>query len=522
MRGSSSGRSTPSRCTGASVRSPRRPTWRRTCRRRRWASPETTPPRPTALGRVQLSPPSHHVLRRPSAPRPPRATASATSPASPRGDDRRRRARAGTGARGRAVARPSPARARRLLHGRAAADPGPLHRPAHRWARPAAAPARRSSRSATGLLVVVPPRPATRRRSTGAARRTARARLRWCRRSTTSSVLERLRLPGRGAADRDAALYVVPCRRRSRPSRRRRLGAASWSAWWSSLAALAAIFAIHESMTRGAVPAAADAAGTRRGADPGSPDGAIPTHDHPQRRRPAGRARGQPARALGGDGARRAVRRVPGPLVPLVASAAVVPRLRRADRPGRRAVDLPHRRAGVGGDAPRRPGRQPASPDRRRAARACSPSLRSGSPSPSSSRSPSTSLTRAVRARTATTTRAWRRGSQDYEELDDLLGPHPWLGRGPQAITTYVSRDGTQMILDNQYLLPIAETGVIGLAAMVVLHRVDGLDRRRRRIRRAGDGARAVRRRALRHGRLRRHGGHVRRAAVQPGERRCS
>ncbi len=58
---------------------------------------------------------------------------------------------------------------------------------------------------------------------------------------------------------------------------------------------------------------------------------------------------------------------------------------------------------------------------------------------------------------------------QDYQELDDLLGPHPWLGRGPQAITTYVSRDGTQMILDNQYLLTIAETGVIGLVAMVAL-----------------------------------------------------
>ena len=58
---------------------------------------------------------------------------------------------------------------------------------------------------------------------------------------------------------------------------------------------------------------------------------------------------------------------------------------------------------------------------------------------------------------------------EDYQELDDLLGPHPWLGRGPQAITTYVSRDGTQMILDNQYLLSIAETGLIGLAAMVVL-----------------------------------------------------
>ena len=58
---------------------------------------------------------------------------------------------------------------------------------------------------------------------------------------------------------------------------------------------------------------------------------------------------------------------------------------------------------------------------------------------------------------------------QDYEELDDLLGPHPWLGRGPQAITTYVSRDGTEMILDNQYLLTIAETGVVGLLAMVVI-----------------------------------------------------
>jgi hypothetical protein len=58
---------------------------------------------------------------------------------------------------------------------------------------------------------------------------------------------------------------------------------------------------------------------------------------------------------------------------------------------------------------------------------------------------------------------------EDYQELDDLLGPHPWLGRGPQAITTYVSRDGTRMILDNQYLLAIAETGLIGLAAMVVV-----------------------------------------------------
>ncbi len=58
---------------------------------------------------------------------------------------------------------------------------------------------------------------------------------------------------------------------------------------------------------------------------------------------------------------------------------------------------------------------------------------------------------------------------QDYQELDDLLGPHPWLGRGPQAITTYVSRDGTQMILDNQYLLALAETGVLGVLAMIVV-----------------------------------------------------
>jgi hypothetical protein len=58
---------------------------------------------------------------------------------------------------------------------------------------------------------------------------------------------------------------------------------------------------------------------------------------------------------------------------------------------------------------------------------------------------------------------------QDYQELDNLLGPYPWLGRGPHAITTYVSRDGTPMILDNQYLLAIAETGVIGLLAMVVV-----------------------------------------------------
>jgi O-antigen ligase len=58
---------------------------------------------------------------------------------------------------------------------------------------------------------------------------------------------------------------------------------------------------------------------------------------------------------------------------------------------------------------------------------------------------------------------------QDYAELDRLLGPHPWLGRGPNSITTYVSRDGTGMILDNQYLLAIAETGLVGLVVMVGL-----------------------------------------------------
>ena len=74
------------------------------------------------------------------------------------------------------------------------------------------------------------------------------------------------------------------------------------------------------------------------------------------------------------------------------------------------------------------------------------------------------------------------------------------------------------MILDNQYLLSIAETGVIGLAAMVVviLSTADGgRAPDPRPARRAG----GVHRRALRDGRLRRHGGHVRRPAVQPGER---
>ncbi len=71
---------------------------------------------------------------------------------------------------------------------------------------------------------------------------------------------------------------------------------------------------------------------------------------------------------------------------------------------------------------------------------------------------------------------------QDYDELDNLLGPHPWLGRGPGAITTYVSRDGTGMILDNQYLLAIAETGLIGLVAMggLIVATGTGAIRRRR------------------------------------------
>jgi len=58
---------------------------------------------------------------------------------------------------------------------------------------------------------------------------------------------------------------------------------------------------------------------------------------------------------------------------------------------------------------------------------------------------------------------------QDYDELDDLLGPSPWFGRGPNALETYVARDGNGLILDNQYLLLIAETGVVGLVALLML-----------------------------------------------------
>ena len=58
---------------------------------------------------------------------------------------------------------------------------------------------------------------------------------------------------------------------------------------------------------------------------------------------------------------------------------------------------------------------------------------------------------------------------QDYQELDNLLGPHPWLGQGPNSITAYVSRDSTGMILDNMYLLTIAETGVLGLLALIAV-----------------------------------------------------
>ena len=58
---------------------------------------------------------------------------------------------------------------------------------------------------------------------------------------------------------------------------------------------------------------------------------------------------------------------------------------------------------------------------------------------------------------------------QDYEELDNLLGPSPWFGRGPDALDTYVARDGGGLILDNEYLLLIAETGVLGLAALMAL-----------------------------------------------------
>ena len=68
---------------------------------------------------------------------------------------------------------------------------------------------------------------------------------------------------------------------------------------------------------------------------------------------------------------------------------------------------------------------------------------------------------------------------QDYDELDDLLGPSPWFGRGPNALETYVARDGNGLILDNQYLLLIAETGVIGLVALLRAPRVGGCRRRR-------------------------------------------
>jgi O-antigen ligase len=58
---------------------------------------------------------------------------------------------------------------------------------------------------------------------------------------------------------------------------------------------------------------------------------------------------------------------------------------------------------------------------------------------------------------------------QDYEELNNLLGPHAWVGRGPNAVETYAARDGGGLVLDNQYLLLIAETGVIGLTALILL-----------------------------------------------------
>ena len=58
---------------------------------------------------------------------------------------------------------------------------------------------------------------------------------------------------------------------------------------------------------------------------------------------------------------------------------------------------------------------------------------------------------------------------QDYEELNLLLGPHPWLGRGPDAVSSYVARDASGLILDNQYLLAIADTGVVGLIVLLAV-----------------------------------------------------
>ena len=204
--------------------------------------------------------------------------------------------------------------------------------------------------------------------------------------------------------------------------------------------------------------------------------------------------------------------------VPLVARAAVVPRVRGADRPGRRALDLADRLAG----------------GRRRC---------------SSSRSPPTCAARRRRARPRCRDRAGRtvatlvpasvdatlpavregrqRGSQPGDAPAGLRGARqpartaPVVRAGPQRRSaTYVARDGNGLILDNQYLLADRRDrrDRAGCTARAVSCR--RAPPPPRRTRGADDRARAVgRRRAGAVVGLRRHVRDVRRAAVHPGER---
>ena len=191
--------------------------------------------------------------------------------------------------------------------------------------------------------------------------------------------------------------------------------------------------------------------------------------DHPQRRRPSGRTRRQPARAVGRDGARRSVRGVPRPLVPAMAGPVVVPR--RAACSSGSASSCRISRTGVLAAAVMLIGgpRSRTSVDHGSILLGLVAVAALGF-----------TVAKLVPQSVESLTEQLSEGRQLRPQPGDPAPGLPGARRPPRARTRgsvgarrrsppTCSRDGTQMILDNQYLLAIAETGVIGLAAMVVV-----------------------------------------------------
>ena len=229
-----------------------------------------------------------------------------------------------------------------------------------------------------------------------------------------------------------------------------------------SVAAVAAVFAINESVTQ-AVPAESDALGADGAAGPECAPRGDAEHVHPQRvPRPAGLA-SNPLE-LSGVMALSSPFAVYLAVVAVVAGPSVVPRVLPAHRARARPVAS---RTGVLSAAVMLAVALVANVRRPRivllglvAVAALGFSVAASS--------------RARRVADRADRQGRQRGSEPggsrtTRRLDRLFGPHPWLGGGPNSITTYLSRDGTGMILDNQYLLTIAETGLIGLGVFVVV-----------------------------------------------------